>query len=373
VRTVDQALRRELGSGVGSEPFAGQFMRQAWPLTLREQGPLLRRDIDSVSLTAGGEVPRGTAGDGLDQISRLRLLHFGKSALATALALDTASVESASPAYLASGRKVMPGWAVSLLAFALLAPVLVGALDGFARARRRSSPFALWLRWALGAALPFVVVLGAAFVFELLDWLPGTASEALAPATRPSFGDALPPLAVLLLIFALAWLFLRPAAIGPGARGLGAIDDPEASLAVAFVLSIALLLLWFANPFATLLLLPAAHAALLFAVPESRNRSPLAVIGVAAALLLPALVLLYYGARLDLGLDISRYALLFVAGGGSLWNVVLASLIAGALLSLVLIAVVRRVPQEVPEVSIRGPRNYAGPGSLGGTESALRR
>jgi hypothetical protein len=28
---------------------------------------------------------------------------------------------------------------------------------------------------------------------------------------------------------------------------------------------------------------------------------------------------------------------------------------------------------DVTEVTIRGPRSYAGPGSLGGTESALRR
>jgi hypothetical protein len=371
-RTIDQALRRELGSGAGSEPFAGQFMRQAWPLTLREQGPLVRHDMDAVTLTAAGEVPRGSGSDGLDQISRLRILHFGKAALATALALDASEVDSSPPSYLASGRKLVPGWAISLLAFALLAPALLGALDGFARARRRGRPFGLWLRRTVGAGVPFVVMLGAAFAFELLDWLPGTASEALAPATRPSFAEAAPPLSALLVVFVLAWLILRPAVIGPGGRELGGAD-PEASLAVALVLSIALLLLWFANPFATLLLVPAAHAALLFALPEGRNRPPLVIVGVGTALLLPLLVLLYYGARFDLGLDVSRYALLLVAGGGSLWNVVLVSLIAGGLLSLVLIAIARRVPEEVTEVTIRGPKDYAGPGSLGGTESALRR
>jgi hypothetical protein len=31
------------------------------------------------------------------------------------------------------------------------------------------------------------------------------------------------------------------------------------------------------------------------------------------------------------------------------------------------------LPPELQEITIRGPLSYAGPGSLGGTESALRR
>jgi hypothetical protein len=49
--------------------------------------------------------------------------------------------------------------------------------------------------------------------------------------------------------------------------------------------------------------------------------------------------------------------------------------VAGCALSLVLIAarsVRAAAPQEQP-VTIRGPVTYAGPGSLGGTKSALRR
>jgi hypothetical protein len=59
---------------------------------------------------------------------------------------------------------------------------------------------------------------------------------------------------------------------------------------------------------------------------------------------------------------------LFVTGGGSLWNVVLVSVLAGSLLSLVAVAARGREPQAVQEITIRGPKTYAGPGSLGGTE-----
>jgi hypothetical protein len=94
-------------------------------------------------------------------------------------------------------------------------------------------------------------------------------------------------------------------------------------------------------------------------------------------LLAPALVLVYY-AR-SLGVDpfgLAWSGALLVAGGHlSVLTVIEWSVVAGCALSLVLIAA-RSVKQAVPEeqpVSIRGPVTYAGPGSLGGTKSALRR
>ena len=66
VRTADAALARETGAGGGSESWLGQFVRQAWPLTLREQGPLVREGMDAVTITARGELPRGDGPDTLD-------------------------------------------------------------------------------------------------------------------------------------------------------------------------------------------------------------------------------------------------------------------------------------------------------------------
>jgi hypothetical protein len=72
-------------------------------------------------------------------------------------------------------------------------------------------------------------------------------------------------------------------------------------------------------------------------------------------------------------------AVLLLAGGhiglGSavLWSLGLGCA-AGATL-LVVLAPPAPMPQSADgaEVTIRGPMSYAGPGSLGGTESALRR
>ena len=52
--------------GGGSESWLGQFVHLAWPLTLREQGPLVREGIDAVTLTARAELPRGV-GPGHDR------------------------------------------------------------------------------------------------------------------------------------------------------------------------------------------------------------------------------------------------------------------------------------------------------------------
>ena len=81
------ALARELGTAPGRRSPAGQFLRQAWPLTLREQGPLLDISIDAITLTAHGEMRRRP--ESPSALSRLRLLRFGKAALATMLALDS--------------------------------------------------------------------------------------------------------------------------------------------------------------------------------------------------------------------------------------------------------------------------------------------
>ena len=55
LRTAEGALSREAGLSAGGESPAGQYLRQAWPLTLREQGPLVAAGYDAVTLTARGE------------------------------------------------------------------------------------------------------------------------------------------------------------------------------------------------------------------------------------------------------------------------------------------------------------------------------
>ena len=68
-------------------------------------------------------------------------------------------------------------------------------------------------------------------------------------------------------------------------------------------------------------------------------------------------------------------ALQVVAGGHfGLAGLLGWSYLFGALVCLIVVAWSQRpLDEEPPVVVTRGPRSYAGPGSLGGTESALRR
>jgi hypothetical protein len=100
---------------------------------------------------------------------------------------------------------------------------------------------------------------------------------------------------------------------------------------------------------------------------------------VLAGLLPLVLVGLYYAGQFGLGpVDLSWMGLLLVAGGtaGPLgvlaWSLLLSCALGAALAGW-------RKPRDRDEpdgdepVRIRGPLSYAGPGSLGGTSSALRR
>jgi hypothetical protein len=370
-RTVEAALTRELGTGTGPERGLGQFVRQAWPVPLREQGPLLGAGMNAVTLTSRGEVPVAASDDTAAGLSRLRLARSGKAALASSLALDGAGdVESSPSSYLVLGHQVLPAWSIALLALGFLAPAFVTALDAYARSRRRAGAPGRWLRWGIALSVPFLAVVVGARLFELFGWLPGSAAEALTPAARPSFGEAAPALAALVIVFAIAWFVARP--IISGDRELDP-REPAAAVGLSLLLSLELLLLWLGNPFAALLLVPVVHLCLLTALPEGPNRRMLLVATAASALLLPVLVLVYYGARLDLGADVSRYLLLLIAGPDSLWAALVGALVTGGLIAAAIVVLRRpRLAREV-EITVRGPSTYAGPGSLGGTESAFKR
>ena len=155
--------------------------------------------------------------------------------------------------------------------------------------------------------------------------------------------------------------------------------DPGAGVALALALAAAAVLLWIVNPYAALLAVPAAHLWTLTALtrppPPRRARALLVALG-----LLPAvLVWVYYLFALSLDPLESLWYLLLLVTGHTLG---LATVLIGCLWLGTLAAVIeltRRTPRERPEPSgpagppVYGPGRYAGPGSLGGTESALRR
>jgi hypothetical protein len=133
--------------------------------------------------------------------------------------------------------------------------------------------------------------------------------------------------------------------------------------------------IWVSNPFAALLLVPALHLWLWVVTPDVRLPLPATVALVLVGLAPVALLATYFALTFGVGpLGLTWDGVLLLAGGGlSVLGAIEWSLLAGCALSVVAIAWRAQAKPAPAPVTVRGPVSYAGPGSLGGTESALRR
>jgi hypothetical protein len=232
--------------------------------------------------------------------------------------------------------------------------------------------------WALCCALPFA----AAAVFARLlgaSEIVSVPAHPLGAGALAFSGAAVRTTSAVLLALLLAWL-AWPALLRSVTLRARAVSD-VAGLGVELVLLSLALLVWAVNPYAALLLVPAAHLMLVLADEELRPRSRAALAIVAVALLPVALLAAFYAHHLALGPGAAAWmAVSLVAGGAvSLPAAIGWSIAAGCAVGAVLVALsprrsaTRGDREEPREITIRGPLTYAGPGSLGGTESALRR
>jgi len=383
-RTVEAALMTEARIPTGTIGPGVQLARLAFPLTLGEQGPFDARGIGAVLLSASGE--RAPAADA--PVSATQLTAFGRAALRSVGALDGGGEVPGSATYLTLERKVLPAWPVRLLAIALLLPVLLAAVDAFARVRRHRERVGMWLRWVALGALPFL--LGALFAIGLfrtglIEAAPGT--PLVGEANAPDVG-ALTSAAIVVLLAWVATRRLLPRPLGiatdfrPPVAASGDLRATSpgggAATAIVLVLCAVALIVWIVNPYASLLLIPALHLWLLAMAPETRLPRPAALVLWAVGLV-PPLLIAYALAR-QFGLDpvelMWMLLLLTASGGISLPAVFVWSVVLGCAASA-LIVVLRTTGAGHPDVgtpiTVRGPSTYAGPGSLGGTESALRR
>ncbi|MFL5896812.1 MAG: hypothetical protein ACJ76Z_17060 [Thermoleophilaceae bacterium] len=372
-RTLDDSLRLEVerggaGSGAGT---LSQFGRLALPVAVGDQAPFLDAGLDAVRLSGSGELPpRAQPPPSADRIGSL-----GRATLRSVFAYDSGGrIDEKPRAFLVVAHKLLPSWAVSLLAATLLLPLLAAAVDSFARVRRRREPVIAWLRWLASAMLPFLLALATGELLVLVGQAPDAPPVPLPPRVHPLDGAAGLSLGLCALVFVLAWLLLRPRVAA--AQRLPAPDRPGAAAALALALAIAALGMWAINPFAALSILPAFHVALLVTgSPVAARRGP-ALAFLTAALAIPLLVLVGVVGRLSLGpLSAPWYAFLLLTGHHiGLYTAVLSALLAACVIAAVHIALARRPePPALAGPSVLGPGGHAGPGALGGTDSALGR
>jgi hypothetical protein len=380
-RTLADAITNEAALNPGAPSALGQLAHLAFPSAPGEQGVLDAAGLPSVLVQVSGErgpTPR-------EHVSSERLQGLGRAVLEAVDALDVApDVSSAMQRSVLLQRQTVPEWAVRLLVITLLAPPLVAAVDGLARARRQRRAVGRWTLWTLSCSLPFLCCALLALLLGRLGVLGPVPSVPVMGRALPFDGRAATTVVAMVLTFALAWLLWRVLLhrLGWALRP----DTDVAGLALLLVLLPIAVIAWVGNPFTALLVVGAAHLWLVLASPERLDIGPrlaraLSLVLVALALVPLGLLISFYAHQLGLGVGgVAWNAVALVAGGhvgfggAILWSVAFGCAAGALMLALSPSAeLLGAGPEQRSEVTIRGPLSYAGPGSLGGTESALRR
>ncbi len=379
-RTVAGAIAQNGGGNPGAPSTIGQLAHLAFPLATGEQGALNANGLPAVLVQVTGEATPPAS----EAVSAERLEAFGRAALSAVDALDTApDIEPTPQTGLVIGRQVLPEWVLRLLLATLLIPPLLLLADGYARLRRRQGArgdraMLRGLGWTAACALPFLAAALFAKALGRLGALPAPPLPVQASALGLG-GSAVRALLAVVLALGLAWL-----AWPWGVRRLGLRtrpDDDGAGLALLTVLLAVTIVVWLSNPYAALLLIGALHLWLLLVSPRTRPPRPAALALVVVALVPLVLLIAFYARELGVGPGgVAWDAVLLLAGGHvGIAATVLWSLGFGCVVAAVLLATAPEAElgddgiDDGTPLRIRGPLSYAGPGSLGGTESALRR
>ncbi len=364
---------------------AGQLARLAFPFALTEQAPFAAAGIPAVLLSTDGDMP-DMPNEKL--APRSRIGDLGTAVLQTVNALDTGPAVAAPTAYLMLSGKIVPLWAIRLLVIALILPVVATTLDALARTRRRGHMTVRWVGWVLVGAVPFLIGLGVLLLARAAGWLSATPPGAVLGGSAGGRGVALSSgdaavLGIVVFVILVTFVFVRPLCLRALLRLSDADRRPEspaadaAAVALSIVMCVLTLVMWAINPFAALLLVPALHLWLWLAQPSVRAHRLTVALLLAIAILPPILIAIYYLDVYGLSPINLLWSIVLMTGATMpITTAVVWSIALGCLASAVVISVrAVRTADAIAHapVTVRGPSSYAGPGSLGGTESALRR
>ena len=374
--TLAHYVAAQSGLSTAGNGIIGQFAHIAFPLTVTEQAPFGGDGIPAVLLSLSGYGLPATH----EALSGAHLAEMEEGVIQAVGALDNAAAVPAPSSYLLISGQMVPAWAVRLLVMTLILPALLATVDGLARVRRRGHSVLRWIGWVLAGAVPFLLALLLLLLVRVTGLLPATPPGLVAGGVRlGASGIAL--MALLVALIAGSFVFVRPlcirlaAGLGRAGRTAATPAADGASVAVMVVMCVIALVLWTVNPFAAALLVPALHVWLWLASPAVRSRRWL-MVGLALFGVLPGILLVAYCAyALGLGpVGLAWSGVLAVAGGhlGASAGLVWCLLLGCSVSALVIAArTAPRTPDTDKPVTVRGPVTYAGPGSLGGTQSAL--
>ncbi len=362
--SATRAVQAERVSGSAGEGTLSDLLRLAIPAATGDQGPLIGAGSDAVTLASAGDLPLPEEADGSGALDADTLGEVGRSALGLAFALDAsgAPLDHGPTTYIPLAGKLIPGWALSLLALMLLLPVGVLGADACVRSWRRGDPVLIATAWVLSRAACFLAAVLAAYALAIVSIVPHPSWPFDPAAYRVGFGE--------MVVLALLAGTVVSAILGARRfRLLEEANDAISSVIAAFLFAGGLGI-WVANPYLALLLVPTVHLWLLASGPENRGRPLVVVPAALGGLVVPVVAALALGDRLDSGTALPWHLVLMFTGGhfGFLATIPLC-LLAGCLMSILVVAATHPVP---PKVIRRRSRNRRS-GSISGSEGPRRR
>lgn len=363
---LQQTLTATLPDNAGRPRLLDQLAELAVSFSPSAQASLLDAGIPAVLVQQSGEPgPAPT-----EPVSEPRLAVFGRAIASAVADLQSSAPLPATTRDLTLSGDRLGGWAVRAIVGALLLAVALPALDVFARARRRKIPLARWLAWLFLWGAPVAATLLFA---KLLARLGALGTVPATPTVLGPGAHGLVILAATLAFFALACL----------ARA-GLIRRPElhatresagAAVVLAATATLLAIAIWISNPYtASLLAIPLYLWLPLLTADSDHALHPLsAIVWLVISLIPLGGVLAVEALTLDIGpLHFAWSWLLLLASGQlGVLGLLALSLGSGILIATTILTIHpggRPLAEEV-EVTMRGPINYAGPGSLGGTSS----
>jgi peptidase M28-like protein len=349
-RTAEHVLSDQTPHKQGSETTLGALADLAVPSGLGETAVLIQSGLESVGLSSAGERPLPASQDQVANLSSSTMTEFGRTALLLAAAIDASPepLEHGPSTYVPMAGNLVPGWTLALLALTLLLPAALAAGDGVARATRTGRSPGWAVAWAGSRAVPLL----AGLLFFYLLALVGLVARPTFPFDPNLYSVGPGQLIVMLLCAGVvggAYYATR------GWRVPGAISRQAAVPALGAVSTVAAFLVWLANPFLGLLLVPTAHVWLICA--RRRGSLPWPAVAAAAVVSLVPLIAAigHVSGQLALGGSAPWLLLLMVSGGQIGFGTMLSlSLVLGGLLGVLALSLRRGAPPR-PRRSAPGP------------------
>lgn len=302
VRTLDRLATIEFGARAAAGTAPGQLVRMGFPLALGEQATFPERGLSAAAVSPGGEALGRPQSLPASQVAAA-----GRTALRSLTTFDGEfRPTEPAPVELRVGGKLIPGWALILFVGTLLLPLVVVAVDSWARARRRHETASRGL-FAPPLALAWLVLL--ALLLRSLGEV-GAVNAPSLPAEPQALRGTAP------VVLGVALLLLTPIGLMVAAATARRHTAPGGESGFALWLAFCGVVVFAINPIAALFCVAPLHLITILLLAGTRPRR-LQVWLTAAVGLTPILIaIVYYPLALDMDpLNAVRFAVLLQAGG----------------------------------------------------------